>query len=226
VDPLALRYLFLTSRYRHKLDYSEESVDGAAAALASLRARLRALGPPPDDGPWAAPGPLRSASAGDRPEGIATGPAGHGGADPREVVGRAGVPASADRAHEPGAPLSAAGRALRERFVAAIDDDLDLPGAIAVTRETLRAPLPDDERRWLLLDFDFVLGLDLDRVWVEDARERIPAAIQARLDERSAARAARDYARSDTLRDELGELGWDVVDGPDGSSVRAREPVR
>jgi cysteinyl-tRNA synthetase len=221
IDPLALRSLFLTSRYRHKLDYSEDSIDGAAAALGSLRARLRALGPPPSDGPWAAPPPLHAGPAGDRPQGVAEGVAGHG-------VGRSdhGRGSPTDRARAITAPLSPGGWALHERFVAAIDDDLDLPGAVAVTRETLRAPLADDERRWLVLDFDAVLGLDLDLVWAAEQREGIPAAIQARLDERSTARAARDYARSDALRDELGELGWDVVDSPDGSSVRARESVR
>ncbi len=66
-----------------------------------------------------------------------------------------------DRAAAPAAPLSAAGRALHDRFVAAIDDDLDMPVALALLREILRAPIADDERRWLILDADLVLGLDL-----------------------------------------------------------------
>ena len=55
IDPLAFRYLCLTSRYRHKLEYTDESLAAAAAGLASLRAALAALGPAPADGPWAAP---------------------------------------------------------------------------------------------------------------------------------------------------------------------------
>ncbi|HEY4634006.1 MAG TPA: cysteine--tRNA ligase, partial [Candidatus Limnocylindrales bacterium] len=55
VDPLAFRYLTLTSRYARKLNFSETSIDAAAAALASLRTRLTALGPPPAEGQWAAP---------------------------------------------------------------------------------------------------------------------------------------------------------------------------
>jgi cysteinyl-tRNA synthetase len=128
-----------------------------------------------------------------------------------------------DRAHAPSPPLSPEGRALHDRFVAAIDDDLDLPTALAVVREAIRAPIPDDERRWLALDADFVLGLDLDRVWSMDSETAdgtAPAEILALLDERTAAREARDFARADELRTRLGEQGWEVVDGPDGSVVR------
>ncbi len=96
IDPLAFRYLTLTSRYARKLEYSDRSLEAAAAALGSLRAGLRALGPPPEDGPWVAPPVLRAGAAGDRPEGVAEGPAGHGGTD-YEVT---------DRASRPTAPLT------------------------------------------------------------------------------------------------------------------------
>ena len=77
IDPLAFRYLTLTVRYGRKLNYSPPSIEAAAAALGSLRAHLAALGPPPADGPFAAPPALRAGSAGPRPTGIATGVAGH-----------------------------------------------------------------------------------------------------------------------------------------------------
>jgi cysteinyl-tRNA synthetase len=218
IDPLALRYLALTSRYRHKLDYSDESIEAAANGLESLRARLRALGPPPSDGPWAAPPVLRGAPPGDRPEGVASGVAGHGDGS---------SPPLQDRAHKPTAPLSADGRFFHQKFRARFDDDLDTPSAIARAREVFRMPISADEKRWLLLDFDFVLGLDLDRVWdALDAAEDIPADIQERLDARTAARAARDYATSDAIRDELAAKGWDVIDGPEGSTVKPKVGTR
>src|SRR6188508_1696923 len=89
IDPLALRYLALTSRYSRKLEYSERSIEAAAAALESLRSGLRALGAPPAEGPWAAPPVLRAGSAGDRPQGVASGVTGFGG----------GAYAITDRAH-------------------------------------------------------------------------------------------------------------------------------
>jgi cysteinyl-tRNA synthetase len=195
-DPLAFRYLALGTRYGRKLNLTDASFRAAASGLESLRARLRALGPPPADGPFAAP--------------------------PRIEAGPAG-----DRAHDPGPPLSGDGRVLHERFVAALDDDLDLPVALAVVREVLRAPLSEDERRWLVLDADAVLGLDLDRAWsaepvasgeAEAAGNDVDALLAARAD----ARAARDFARADALRAEIEALGWEVVDGPAGSRVGRR----
>ena len=59
-EPLAFRYLALTSRYGRKLNYSDRSLAAAASALDSLRVRLRALGPPPAQGPWRAPAVVRA----------------------------------------------------------------------------------------------------------------------------------------------------------------------
>ena len=125
-----------------------------------------------------------------------------------------------DRAGEPSAPLSPAGAAFHDRFVAAIDDDLDMPTALALVREILRSDLGADERRWLVLDADLVLGLDLHRAWEQPAAEQASAAVVALVAERQAARARRDFARSDALRDDLADMGWEVVDGPDGPALR------
>jgi cysteinyl-tRNA synthetase len=199
IDPLAFRYLCLTARYARKLNLSDESLAGAAGGLSSLRAELAGLGVAPADGTWATPAP--------------------GGADDS--------PPFADRAHAPVAPLSRRGRDLHERFAAAIDDDLDTPVALRIARETLRAPIPEDERWWLVLDMDFVLGLDLDRAVASTAlpgpgpsavAEALPKRAAELLAARTAARAAQDWAAADRLRDELRALGVEVVDMSDGTS--------
>ncbi|HET9853190.1 MAG TPA: cysteine--tRNA ligase [Candidatus Limnocylindrales bacterium] len=219
IDPLAFRYLCLTARYARKLNLSDESLAGAAGGLSSLRAELAALGPAPEAGPWAPPSPLLAGAAPDRPNGRASGVAGHGAVEGLEIADRAGAPA---------APLSATGRAMHDAFVAAIDDDLDTPTALRLAREVLRADLPADERRWLVLDFDTVLGLDLHRP--EDARSlpvaasgaggaaALPEGAAALLVRRSNARAAGDYATADRLRAELRALGVTITDRPDGTS--------
>ncbi|HET9084711.1 MAG TPA: cysteine--tRNA ligase [Candidatus Limnocylindrales bacterium] len=213
IDPLAFRYLVLTSRYAHKLNYSDASIAAAAAALASLRTRLAKLGPPSDSGPWAAPEVLTAGAAPDRPEGEAGGASGFGG----------GQYTITDRAHAPTVPLSDGGRALHDRFVAALDDDLDLPSALVCVREILRADLSGDERRWLVLDADAVLGLDLHRVWDTPADgDEIPNEVTELLRQRDEARTARDYGRADALRDEIAAVGFDVIDGPQGSTASRR----
>ncbi len=212
IDPLAFRYLCLTSRYRHKLEYTEASLAAAAAGLASLRAAFAALGPAPVDGSWVGPAVLQAGAAPARPIGTADGIAGNGD-------GSAGL--LSDRAHQPAPPLSAAGRELHERFVAAVDDDLDLPTALAVIRETLRADVSADERRWLILDADFVLGLELDRVGAGSTAD-VPTEVRALLDRRAVARAARDFASADAIRAAIADLGYAVTDGPAGQTVEER----
>ncbi len=231
IDPLALRYLALTSRYGRKLNYSERSLRSAASALASLRSRLAGLGPPPPDGPWAAPPALVAGAAGPRPSGIAAGVAGHQAEPARALAGRAFR--TMDRASDPEAPLSSAGQTLHHRFTAAIDDDLDLPSALATVRETLRADVPADERRWLVLDADVVLGLDLHSVWEpagtgsvsatsspNEGDGRLSSEEASLLEARAAARTARDWARADELRDRLAAAGIELTDGPDGTVWR------
>jgi cysteinyl-tRNA synthetase len=220
IDPLAFRYLVMTSRHGRKLNYSDTSIDAAASALRSLRAALRRLGPPPPDGPWSRPIPMQASPAGDRPVGISDAIGGFGGGD---------IPL-ADRAHQPAAPLSGPGVVLHDRMVDALDDDLDTPALLAIVRETLRSDLSAEERRWLVLDVDAVLGLSLGDVWstrdpvTPDASGSIdvPADVATRLAARSAARDVRDFARADAIRDELGAEGWDVVDDPGGSRAIRR----
>jgi GT2 family glycosyltransferase len=48
----------------------------------------------------------------------------------------------------------------------------------------------------------------------------LPADIEALLSERAGARAKRDWATADALRDRLRELGWEAIDGPSGSTAR------
>jgi cysteinyl-tRNA synthetase len=207
----------MTVRYRRKLDFSKGSIHAAGAALQSLRSKLAALGPPPREGAWAAPAPLPVGAAPARPDGVAPSLAGHGATVDRGWL--------RDRAHDPAAPLSPAGRTLHERFVSALDEDLDLPAALSVVREVLRSDLAPDERRWLVLDADVVLGLDLDRVWAAAAPglsaepEALDPEAAALVARRTTARADRDWATADALRDQLADLGVEVEDRPDGSTV-------
>jgi cysteinyl-tRNA synthetase len=111
--------------------------------------------------------------------------------------------------------------AYRSRFVEAIADDLGLPRALALAHEVAGADdLTDAQRRALLLDFDRVLGLALDAPIAEEAP--LPAGAAELLERRAAARASRDFATSDALRDELAALGVEVRDTPAGQETTVR----
>ena len=104
-----------------------------------------------------------------------------------------------------------------ERFRAAIADDLDLPGAMALVSEVVHSDLVPGARASLLLDWDRVLGLDLGRgVGSAEGAAELPAGAAELLSQRERARADRDYATSDRLRDELAALGVRVTDTRDG----------
>jgi cysteinyl-tRNA synthetase len=109
----------------------------------------------------------------------------------------------------------------RMRFTDAVADDLGTPRGLAVAHEVgADASLTDAQRRALLLDFDRVLGLSLDRP--AEIEAPLPAGAEGLLDRRAAARAARDFAASDALRDELAALGVEVRDTPAGQETAVR----
>jgi len=116
-------------------------------------------------------------------------------------------------------PWSEAAQQVQDAFHVAINDDLDLPTALSITREVARNnKIAPAERRRLILDFDRVLGLRLDTVESKTPRVLSDEAL-ALVRERDAARAARDWKRSDQLRDELKALGFEVRDTAKGTEL-------
>jgi cysteinyl-tRNA synthetase len=114
--------------------------------------------------------------------------------------------------------LSHEGRDLDRRFRDAVADDLDFPDALVVLNETVTSAIGPGEKYGLLSAWDTVLGLDLERL----AREgyEVPPDVEALVAEREKARARRDFSRSDRIRTRLTEMGWEVMDTPDGTRVR------
>ena len=110
----------------------------------------------------------------------------------------------------------------RRRFVDAISEDLGMPAGLAVAHAVAGADdLDQAQRRALLLDFDRVLGLSLDAPADEEITE-LPHGAAELLAERASARAARDFATSDLLRDKLAALGVEVRDTPNGQETTIR----
>ena len=109
---------------------------------------------------------------------------------------------------------------LLDKFDAALSDDLNTPVALTVLDETLALKKVDaGEKRAAIAALDAVLGLGLLTLDRTDLRIRPSAAtiteteIEAILVRRKAARAAKDFATSDALRDELAAQGVEAMDG-------------
>ena len=118
-------------------------------------------------------------------------------------------------AESPSAPLA---QAYADELLEAFEDDLDTPRALQVLRRLEKDPaVPAGAKFETFAWRDALLGLDLARqVGQPVVAAELPAGAQELLDERAAARASKDFAASDRLRDELAGLGVAVKDTPGG----------
>ena len=98
---------------------------------------------------------------------------------------------------EPGAADDAFIAQCKER----VEDDLNMPRVLALCWDLVASDLPDAVKKATLLHFDQIMGLGLAE-WAPQ-EEEIPAAIQAMAATRQQARADKDWAIADQLRDEL-----------------------
>src|SRR5438309_3156397 len=117
----------------------------------------------------------------------------------------------ADWSSQPGDEGMTARREWDTRFRTAIADDLDLPSAMALVAELGRSAVAPSVKVALLESWDQVLGLDIRRL---PANRTLPPGAAELMAQREQARAAKDFARSDQLRDELRTLGVEVSDTP------------
>jgi len=144
--------------------------------------------------------------------------------DRLDAVAAALAAYESDAADDPGLP--GAIDAAHDGFAAAMDDDLGISAALAAVFELVR----DVNRRMAgrtistadagraldaLRDLDRVLG-----VLPDTGEPDLDADLAELLDQRAAARAARDWAASDRLRDELASRGIAVEDSRDGQRWR------
>lgn len=116
-------------------------------------------------------------------------------------------------------------------FAAALDDDLGVPQALAVLHETVRegnSALDAGDRDAALRAFADVavmagvLGIDpLDPQWrstdASAEASALDALVQAMIAQRADARAAKDWAAADRIRDAIAAAGIALEDGPDGT---------
>jgi cysteinyl-tRNA synthetase len=113
-----------------------------------------------------------------------------------------------------------------DRFIEALNNDLNTPQALAVALEMVGdAYRRGDKRIWnTLKKFDAVLGLGLEAMR-EQTLAKFPPEIAALQRERDEARAAKNFKRADELRKELEAKGYEVKDSRGGSTIVPRRGV-
>jgi len=196
---LAYRLMCLQAHYRSELEFSWEGLGAALTRLKRLVMAVEKLDPP------------RNGEVASRSDD-------GGGARPS-------ADAAQDRPPPPPAspiPLPVPGRIadLLAKFDAAMSDDLNTPVALTLLEEAAAMKKVDaDQKRAALAAMDAVLGLNILSLSRADLRIRPRAAtiteveIEEILTRRKEARAAKDFATSDKLRDELIAAGVEVMDG-------------
>ena len=173
-----LRYLFLSSHYRSPLNYSEDSLENAKAALRRIYLALDKA---------------------------------------KQMVGEQGE--------------SDIDAELRTRFNACMDDDFNTAEALAVVfdgvRELNRALERNDndgvatgQRTVLGLTGALGLGtLDPKRYLVSEMTDEFQSEVKTLIEDRHAARLERDWRKADSIRNLLTEMGVELEDRPDGSTI-------
>jgi len=159
IDPLAYRMLCLGAHYRTKLNFTWESLEGAATALQRLRTTMHE---------WEASGVI-------------------------------------DENY-------------RRRFLEQINDDLNMPRALAVTWELVKSEVPSAAKKATLFEFDRVLGLRLAD-W-QPKQETVSNEIMMLVEQRRLARSEKRWKDSDALRDQIKAAGWEIEDTPQGPKLR------
>lgn len=101
-----------------------------------------------------------------------------------------------------------------QEFLESINDDLNMPKAIAVVQKMLKENRSTDVYN-AFEKFNKVLGLSLD-----EQTEEIPADIQALAEERWQAKKNRDFAKADELRAKLSSLGYNILDTREGYQIQ------
>ena len=117
--------------------------------------------------------------------------------------------------------------ALRQRFTAALNADLNTSLAITALYDVLKAKCSDATKLAALAEFDTVLSLNLlpaaEKQREKAAREAAASAdpeIDALVADRAAAKKAKNFAEADRIRDELKARGIEIIDTPQGSKWR------
>ena len=110
----------------------------------------------------------------------------------------------------------------KQKFLETINDDLNIPLAMGIVWEIVKNGKKSKQFAELLLEFDKVLGLDLEnsKKYVDKKNEiELPREIQVLIEERKKAREEKNWQLSDEIRDRIKEKGFIVKDTKEGMTI-------
>ncbi len=101
----------------------------------------------------------------------------------------------------------------KNRFLKAINDDLNMPLAMGIVWEVAKNEKKSKKFAELLLEFDRVLGLKIDK------KDDIPEEVLKLVEERNVARKEKNWQKSDELRGKIQEYGYRIEDSKEGTKI-------
>ena len=104
----------------------------------------------------------------------------------------------------------------QKQFVDAISNDIQIPQAVAIMWDMIKSDIPNEEKYFLLMDFDKVFGLNLGKT----IKEKIPVNIIKLAEKRFEARKTRNFDMSDKLRIKIENAGYKIEDLGDSYKIR------
>lgn len=163
INPLAYRYLCLTTHYRSKLTFSWKSLEGVQNVLKKLFEKTAEI-----------------------------------------------KPAKAS-------PKSKVAKDYQKRFLGFINDDLNMPRALALIWEIIEDKnLSNSEKYALLIDFDKIFGFSLKEI----RKEKIPKEVVVLTKERERYRLQKNWQKADEIRKRIQKLGFQVEDTKKGPKIK------
>lgn len=104
----------------------------------------------------------------------------------------------------------------KNKFTEFINDDLDTPKALALMWEIIKnEDISPSDRKTLILDFDKILGLDLDK----KNELIVPEEVNKLIEKRDKARENKDWQTSDEIRKDIENMGFEVKDTEEGTKI-------
>lgn len=105
----------------------------------------------------------------------------------------------------------------QRKFLDFINDDLNIPRALALMWDLIKDPkISNKEKYNLLLDFDKVFGLNLAKI----KKTKIPAKVKKLAEKREKYRRQKNWKKADQIRKEIREMGYGVEDTDEGPKIK------